>query len=332
MDGGGRLLRSLSDAVTDFVPSPLAPPRFAMAGAAAAADERAGRQPPARSRRFARRTFKTRLREAVVAHPRLVGVLFAGGLFAGVGAYGAVLGGQYAAFVAAYGTLPDVIARSLGFGIEAITISGLSEMSETEVLDIAGVRPTGSLAFLDAAAVRARLKAAPMVRDASVTKFFPNRLMVSIVERDPYALWQKDGQVALIGIDGKIIDQRWDDRHDSLPFVTGDKANEHVEDYAKLLAAAGELRPKIRAGVLVAERRWDLVMTSGVLIKLPEADAAAALARLAQIDHDAHILDKDVVSLDLRMPNRIAARLTEEAATIRADVMNRKAGKRGGPT
>jgi cell division protein FtsQ len=99
-----------------------------------------------------------------------------------------------------------------------------------------------------------------------------------------------------------------------------------------LLEAAGDQRDRIRAGVLVAQRRWTLKTTNGVDILLPESEPAAALASFVQLQRDSHILDKDVLSLDLRQPGRVVARLTEDAAAARAESNAHKTKSKGGPT
>ena len=71
-----------------------------------------------------------------------------------------------------------------------------------------------------------------------------------------------------------------DQRFSSLPFVVGEGANERLSEFTALLDAAAELRPKIVAGVLVGERRWNLKMKSGIDVKLPESDPLAAMATL----------------------------------------------------
>ena len=40
-------------------------------------------------------------------------------------------------------------------------------------------------------------------------------------------------------------------------------------------------------------------------VKLPEHDPAGALATLARLQREARILDKDVISIDLRVPGRV---------------------------
>ena len=49
-------------------------------------------------------------------------------------------------------------------------------------------------------------------------------------------------------------------------------------------------------------------------MQLPELDAVDTLKRLADIERQSHILEKDVLSIDLRIPGRITARLSEDAA------------------
>src|SRR5881227_1511019 len=127
--------------------------------------------------------------------------------------------------------------------------------------------------------------------------------------------------------DGTVIDTMRDGRFAQLPFVVGEGANTHISDYLALLAKAGDLKSKIRAGVFVAERRWTLSTTNGVEIMLPEINPEGALAALASLDREARILDKDAISLDLRLPDRVVARLSEEAFAQRADALGRKTPK-----
>jgi cell division protein FtsQ len=118
-----------------------------------------------------------------------------------------------------------------------------------------------------------------------------------------------------------------DGRFAELPFVVGNGANKHLSDYLALLAKAGDLRAKIRAGIFVGERRWTLSTTTGVEVMLPERNPEAALVALASLERDARVLERDVISLDLRLPGRLVARLSEEAAAQRADALGRKGAK-----
>jgi cell division protein FtsQ len=258
--------------------------------------------------------------------PRGLGLALAAGLIFGVSAFGVMRGGEYQSFLASQGSIVDFLARALGFDIAIVTISGQAELREPEILADAGISPKNSLLFLDAAQARARLETAPLVKQASVRKLYPNHLIIDLVERAPYALWQKDGQVNIVAADGAVIDQMRDQRFASLPFVVGEGANDRLPEYTQLLAAAGELGPKIRAGVLISNRRWNLKMTSGVDVMLPEVNPQAAVATLVRLQRESRVLDRDVLSLDLRLQGRMFARLTEEAAAARIAAHPKKSG------
>jgi cell division protein FtsQ len=241
--------------------------------------------------------------------------------------YGLVRGGSYADFVEQYGTPGDIVARNIGFPIAAVTITGQSGLTETEILDASGIGPKNSLAFLDVDTLRDRLRAIPLVQEASIRKLYPDRLVIEIVERQAYALWQQDGHISVVAADGTVIDTMRDGRFADLPFVVGNGANARLSEYLALIAKAGDLKSKMRAGVLVSGRRWNLSTTTGVEVMLPEINPEAALVTLAALERDSRVLEKDVISLDLRIPDRLVARLSEEAAAQRADTLGRKGAK-----
>ncbi len=318
MDGGGRLLRSLGEAGDGFFPQTY--PRFAgpfaiLAGASALPAV------PVRTRRM------SRLKGAGKAPRRGWGVVLLTALFGATGLYGAIHGGEYQTFVEENGSVGDVLAKGLGFSLNTVEITGAKELTPAEILAGGDISPKNSLALLDPNALREKLKAMPLVKDATVRKLFPNDLAVTVVEREPVALWQNDGQVALIAADGVPIDRVRDTRFNELPFVVGTDANGRLKEYQALLSAAGELRDRIRAGILVGDRRWTLKMELGVQVELPEIGAEEALRRFAEVERQSKVLEKDVISLDLRIPGRITARLSEDAAAQRAAALAKKPKK-----
>jgi cell division protein FtsQ len=324
MDGRGRFLRSL---------------RARNIGAATAAMAYAWALPTpeihaARPIMAPARQPRQGLRHQILA--RLAGpgtgACFSLALLAAAGAYGAVKGGHYTAFVAAEGEPADILARALGFSIKAVTIAGERELKEQDILAVAGIGPRNSLLFLDVATIRERLKQLPLVKEAAVTKLYPDRLLIEIEERQPSALWQSDGQVRIIAADGVPLAAMRDQRFIHLPLVVGAGANEKLAQYLALLETAGDLRERIVAGVLVAGRRWTLKTATGIEVLLPEMEPAAALAKLVDLQRTSHVLDKDILSLDFRQRGQVVARLAEEAADERAAMLTSKTKAKGGRT
>ena len=280
MDGGGRLLRSVSNALVSPVTA-----REAFAGSAASAAPSRMLAPSA-SRALVRGRPVIRASERVHRRlPSFTGTVLLLLLFSGVGLYGAFRGGQYADFVAFHGEPLDVVARTLGFGIESVTIAGIAELDQTEVLQVAGVDSRGSLPF------------------------------------EPFALWQNHGEVSVVAADGTVIDSLNDPRFNRLPLVVGEGANTRATLFSRLMDAHPDLKPYVRAGVLVGERRWTLKLSNGVDVRLPETDAGAAMTRLSALIRDQKILDKDILAIDLRQPDRVVLRLSEEAVAARAEML-----------
>jgi cell division protein FtsQ len=316
MDGGGRFVRSLSETLR-LRPAP--PPALAFARPSGA---------PARvllrGERAGRAAMRWRLWGDRPA-PRGLGTALAVGLLIGAAALGATRGGQYQAFVDREGGVGDFVARALGFAVKVVSISGEAQLAEPQILALAGVSAKDSLPFFDAARARRNLEALPLIKQASVRKLYPDRIVIEIVERTPVALWQKDGEVHAVAADGAVIGDLSDRRLASLPFVVGEGANERLSEYMALLDASAELRPKIVAGVLVGQRRWSLKMKSGIEVKLPESDPLAAMATLLQLQRQSRVLDRDILSLDLRVEGKVFARLSEEAAAARFEARSKKA-------
>ena len=256
--------------------------------------------------------------------PRLAGTFLTLGFFGAVGAYGIVASGGYAEFKAEHGEPRDIAARVVGLGLDKITISGIARFGEAELLNAAGISNRNSLAFLNVATVRRRLLEDPFIKSAEVRKLYPNELSITIVEREPFALWQLNGELYVVAHDGTQIEQMRDPSLVDLPLVVGEGANLKAAEYAALLDAAGALRTKIRAGMLISGRRWTLKMQNGLDIRLPEDGAVEAMRRLVRVERESGLLNKDVLTVDLRMPDRIILRLTEEAVAARAEGTKKK--------
>ena len=311
MDGGGRYLQSMT----------------AYPAAVVATRTASRRQPPQIKRLFGSSRSVRRRSSGVPIEkriPRYLGTWLTLGFLSGVVTIGLWQGGHLDTFIREHGQPHHALARALGLGLESITISGIAQMRETEVLAAAGLNSKLSLPFLDVSELRERLERVPMIESATVRKLYPNELVITLSERQPYAIWQNNGELFVIAADGTVIDLMQDERFIDLPFVVGESANVRSKEYFALLEAAGPLKSRIRAGTLVSGRRWTLKMDNGMDVRLPEKKAADALARLVKLENEQKILEKDVLAIDLRMADRVVVRLTEEAALARAESLKKK--------
>ncbi|MGJ4943350.1 cell division protein FtsQ/DivIB [Bradyrhizobium sp. HKCCYLS1011] len=255
--------------------------------------------------------------------PAMTVLLLFGSIWLGV-----VKGGHVEEFSTAFSDARNALANSVGFRITALAINGRKQLTQDEVLAIGGVTGRSSLLFLDAAAVRDRLKANPWIADATVQKFFPNQLRIDIVERQAFALWQENGRLSVIADDGAVLEPYVSHRFLTLPLVVGKGAESRARDFLALLARYPQVRAVTKAAVFVGERRWNLRTKDGLDIRLPEHDVGNALTELSQLDQEDHLFSRDIVAIDMRLPDRLVVQLSDDAAKAREDLFKDKKSKK----
>jgi cell division protein FtsQ len=210
---------------------------------------------------------------------------------------GIVKGGHVEELTSALNNTRNAVANSAGFRINSVVINGRKQLSQDEVLAIGGVSGHSSLLFLDAASVRDRLKADPWIAEATVLKLYPGQLQIDIVERSAFALWQQDGRISVIADDGAVLEPYLSRRFVSLPLVVG-------------------------------ERRWNLRLKDGLDIRLPENDVGNALAELSRLDKEDKLFSRDIVAIDMRLPDRLTVQLSDDAAKAREELSKDKKPKK----
>jgi cell division protein FtsQ len=154
-----------------------------------------------------------------------------------------------------------------------------------------------------------------------VLKLYPGRLRIEIKERKPFALWQKDARVSLIATDGTVLEPYVPQRFASLPLVVGQGAERESPDLLAMIARYPVIARQLHASVLVAERRWNLHLKSGVEVLLPESGPEQALRTLADLDREKSLLSRDIVAVDLRLADRVTVRLSDGAAAAREEAL-----------
>ncbi len=287
------------------------------------------------SRRFARAAAYRRsavrwVGRLVRSPPRGIGIAGSVLLLAASLSYGVVKGEHVAEVVDGLKDARDSVANSVGFRIAAISLTGPKEVSREEVFTTAGVTGRASLLFLDADAARARLMANPWIADAAVLKLYPNRLQITITERQAFALWQKDGHLSVIAADGTVLEPFVEDRYVGLPLVVGKGAERQAKEFLAVIDRYPDIRSVLRASILVADRRWNLRLKNGIDVRLPETNVDQALERLVTLDRDKKLLSRDINMVDLRLPDRVTVQLSEAAAQARDDLVKDKKKKKGG--
>jgi len=176
MDGAGRLARS------NRPTRPQIDLKAAALGAAVLLREWLGsKRSSVQSRRPQRLEHPPRLIAFLERNvPRRAGLVATLLLLLASAGLGIIKGGHAEQFTANLSDARNSLANTAGFRITTVAINGRRQLSQDEVLTIGGVSGRSSLLFLDAGALREKLKANPWISEATVLKLYPGQLQIDI--------------------------------------------------------------------------------------------------------------------------------------------------------
>jgi cell division protein FtsQ len=215
--------------------------------------------------------------------------------------------------------MPGKIASLIGLAADDIRINGLTHHNPELILQTLGVTPGGSLVRFDAGQARSILQNMNWVSAASVQRKFPNRLEITIAEREPFAIWQHDGTYSLIDRAGVAMGGLELMGQSHLMLVTGVGANLQAEQLVNHLEATPELKSKISAAALVGKRHWTLYLSNGVKIALPVEGVPEALAKVSELDASQGLLSKGIRELDMRIAGQMTVAIAEIEQPVEID-------------
>lgn len=237
-----------------------------------------------------------------------------GFMVAGFGAAAAMVTGAHRAIP----SLPTLEQRGvafsaeIGFRVRAVEVEGRHRASAKAILAALGVARGTPILEIDPAVAKQRLEKVPWVRSATVYRRLPDTLYIDMTEQQPLAFWQHGETLTLIDREGKPIAEPNLAAYSRLPVLVGADAPAHAIAFIDMLATEPKLAAQVSAAVRIGGRRWNVEFKNGISAELPEEDAAGAWHRLAGMEKDHRILDRRVLMVDLRLPDRIYLRLPPE--------------------
>lgn len=215
------------------------------------------------------------------------------------------------------GMQAEVALRQLlldaGFTVRSITVAGRVQTESAELLKALNIKKRDSILHIDLVAVHDRLAGLPWVKEVRVTRNLPDAVHIELFERQPIAIWQRNGKMVLVDGDGVEITAKDVPEYHDLPLIVGKGAPRAARELITLLGAEPQLGNRVAAAVRVGERRWNIRFKDGIDVRLPEQDALSAWRKLARYEENNGLLGRDVELVDLRLANRVVVRLTQGA-------------------
>jgi cell division protein FtsQ len=238
-----------------------------------------------------------------------VPLLLSGGVYSGA---------QLSQSPAAQSALQSVVDKMvegtglLGLTVSDITVEGRETTDRDTILAALAARPGTPILAVNPRRAKEQLATLPWVSSAVIERRLPGTLYVRLVERKPLALWQHGGKIELIDRAGAVIPVTPLDRFAKLPMVVGEGAAAHAAELIDMLASEPDLAVRVTAAIRVGDRRWNLRIDNAIDVLLPAEEAAGAWAQLARLERSSALLQRDVQTIDIRLPDRLVLRVSPD--------------------
>ena len=197
------------------------------------------------------------------------------------------------------------VSGHAGFQIDDILVVGRKETSRDTILAVLNVQRGDPIFGFSPTAARATLEGLNWVEKVKIKRQLPDKINIEITERTPVALWQQDKNFALIDRNGKVLEADNIKRFGDLPVLIGTKAPGQAAKILEMLSFEPAVAERVAAATWVGERRWDLTLDNKIRVKLPEENTAQALHHLSELQNEHQILDRDILAIDMRLPQQM---------------------------
>jgi len=195
-----------------------------------------------------------------------------------------------------------------GLRVQHIEFEGRQNTPEPLLRAALGVTKGEPILGFSLSAARRRIETLSWIKSATVERRLPDTIVVNLEERRPFAIWQNNGRFMLIDRSGNVVANQDVAHFRNLPLVVGPGAPQDAAALIDALTARPALQKYVVAAVRVGERRWNLLMTSGADVMLPEGHEIMALDRLMQLQQGHDLLDRPLLAIDMRLPDRLVVR------------------------
>jgi cell division protein FtsQ len=212
----------------------------------------------------------------------------------------------------------DDLGAGAGLQVRQVILEGSRHTPPELVREALGVRQGDPILGFNPSEARERLELIAWVKSASVQRHLNGTIRVVLEEREPFAIWQNKRSFHVIDRAGNPVTQEDIGAFGPLPLVVGEGANTAAAALLDLLAEAPALRERVQALVRISDRRWNLVLRNNTEVLLPEAQEAAAIRRLAELQAKQALLDRPVAAIDLRLPDKLVIRVANTAGPPQA--------------
>ncbi|MDR1207969.1 MAG: FtsQ-type POTRA domain-containing protein [Holosporales bacterium] len=216
------------------------------------------------------------------------------------------------------------LTKKCSLCLNDVVVFGRYRSTSEDVLAAVAIKKGESIFSCDIRSIRSRLMYLTWVADATVRRSICGELYIYLTEREPIAVYHNGTRLFLVDRLGTLIDAEIDPCFRGLPVLYGKNAEKFAFEILEKIQPYKSVRVNIATMSLIKERRWNLKLVNGVIVKLPAQNIAQALNMLSKLVNGGHISSGDIVSVDLRSDRRIFLQLSDAGKAYRLKLQKSK--------
>jgi cell division protein FtsQ len=227
----------------------------------------------------------------------------------------AMLGGSLSQMGQRWGSAMDGVSRSVGLSVDTVEVIGLEHVPAVarQIKASAMVEPGENMFRADPHLIQRRVEDTRLVANVRVYRLWPDTVMIYADAAEPMALWNDGEAWTVVDNMGRLMPKVRPQDHLDLVKTIGEGGPEAAPALEKAFAIMPGLREQVDHARRVAGRRWDLVLRSGALLKLPNDESIApSVLSFARMDEAGELTRRPLKQIDLRVTGRVFLTPTQE--------------------
>lgn len=209
----------------------------------------------------------------------------------------------------------DFIAFSArnGYVVRDLQVTGRDRIPAQDLLAALQIERGMPLFAYDPQKAQDAVQRLTGVKSVFIERRWPDTVFVRLQERAPAARWQQNEKITIVDTDGEPVAIKSGENVSRYPIIIGQGATQQIVPLFRLLTPEPKLLSQVKAATWMGQRRWDLTLHNGLVIKLPANDTELALRRLMRLAKAQKLFERDLAVIDLRLSQQAVLRPTKRA-------------------
>ena len=206
------------------------------------------------------------------------------------------------------------------FNIQNISIIGTTNSNHNKIEELID-KSSSNLLSLNLHDTVITIESLDWIKKINIKKRYPNTLLISVIENEPFAYFLKEQKIFLIDSDGdKIIEKNDLENLDKYLILSGIDSEIRISNLVQnIIIFYPDILSSIKEIEFIEKRRWNIILKNNLKIKFPENNIRESFLNLKQLIKDEQILNSNIIEVDLRLIDRAIIKVDGEKLRLKSE-------------